>query len=70
MKKTNWRPENTLSSTDGVQQKAAAEQAVACTQFQPDAEEEWAAEEQVSCWNCYNRRWLSADQYVCTLEQK
>lgn len=28
-----------------------------CLQFQQDVEEEWVAEEMISCYNCRYRRW-------------
>lgn len=50
--------------------KQEARQAVGCPVFSPDAEEEWADEEPVSCLNCGLRRWLSADSYACMAGRK
>jgi len=43
----------------------AEERAGACPFFRPDVEEEWAAEEPISCLNCYFRRWESTDSFQC-----
>ncbi|MBY9081483.1 hypothetical protein KIH86_12290 [Paenibacillus sp. HN-1] len=33
--------------------------AALCSSFHPDLEEEWADDEEVSCLNCFFRRWTS-----------
>lgn len=43
---------------------SAADAAIACISFRPDAEEEIVADEPVSCYNCRYRRW-SADSFTC-----
>lgn len=42
----------------------AAQTAQACPSFMPDDEDEWAADEQVSCYNCAYRRW-TVTTFVC-----
>lgn len=43
---------------------AAAEAAVQCGQFNADDEDEWVADEELSCFNCRYRRW-TADSFCC-----
>jgi hypothetical protein len=38
----------------------AAERAKGCRAFRSDVEEEWVADEAVSCYNCRYRRWQAA----------
>ena len=46
--------ENHLNLDDWNQGHATA---LACSQFKQDVEEEWVAEELISCYNCRYRRW-------------
>jgi hypothetical protein len=61
-----WRTENGrwhfLRGKDAPRTAAAA--AEACGGFVPDDEEEWEAEEAVSCYNCRLRRW-TPDSFDC-----
>ncbi|MCL1038802.1 hypothetical protein L2750_16860 [Shewanella submarina] len=42
-----------------AQESGAARQAAAvCTFFEPDDEDEWVDDIQISCFNCQYRRWL------------
>ena len=43
---------------------AAAACAARCEQFKADCEEEWAADEECSCYNCRYRRW-TRESFVC-----
>lgn len=40
--------------------KKAQSMALSCPQFKPDVEEEWLAEETVSCYNCRYRRFVGS----------
>jgi hypothetical protein len=44
---------------------AAAQAAQMCTCFQADDEDEWTADEPVSCYNCSYRRW-TAKSFICS----
>jgi hypothetical protein len=44
--------------------RLAADAAKRCGAFCPDDEEEWEADEDVSCYNCRFRRW-TADSFDC-----
>lgn len=43
---------------------AAAKQANLCPAFQADDEDEWVADQLVSCYNCVFRRW-TRDSFIC-----
>lgn len=43
---------------------AAAGHAAGCQTFSPDVEEEWVADDVVSCYNCRFRRWTAAS-FTC-----
>lgn len=43
---------------------AVAQIASDCLQFRPDDEDEWVADEPVSCYNCLYRRW-TVKSFVC-----
>ncbi|PKM73032.1 MAG: hypothetical protein CVU92_07045 [Firmicutes bacterium HGW-Firmicutes-17] len=34
--------------------------ALSCSEFKPDVEEEWLAEETISCYNCRYRRFVGS----------
>jgi len=61
-----WKIENGcrlfLHGKDAPGPAAAA--AADCSEFVPDDEEEWAASEPVSCYNCRRRRW-TAESFTC-----
>lgn len=40
--------------------KKAQSIALCCPEFKPDVEEEWLAEETVSCYNCRYRRFVGS----------
>ncbi|WP_035355348.1 hypothetical protein [Acetobacterium malicum] len=40
--------------------------ALSCPEFKPDVEEEWLAEETVSCYNCRYRRFVGAG--ICCMK--
>ena len=42
----------------------AVEQAGSCQHFRPDVEEEWATDDERSCYNCRLRRWTQAS-FLC-----
>ena len=42
----------------------AVEQAGTCRHFCPDVEEEWATDDERSCYNCRLRRWTVAS-FLC-----
>lgn len=42
----------------------AALAAASCATFRPDVEEEFVADEPLSCYNCRYRRW-SAESFTC-----
>ncbi|WKY48725.1 hypothetical protein Q5O24_05255 [Eubacteriaceae bacterium ES3] len=46
-----------------------ASTALVCKQFKEDVEEEWVAEELVSCYNCRYRRFVK-DGIVCTQKER
>ncbi|MGI6422381.1 MAG: hypothetical protein ACOX0N_09330 [Syntrophomonadaceae bacterium] len=43
---------------------AAAQQANLCPAFKADDEDEWVADQAISCYNCAYRRWTQ-DSFVC-----
>lgn len=43
---------------------AAAKEALQCGGFRPDEEDEWIADEPLSCYNCRYRRW-TAQSFTC-----
>lgn len=43
---------------------AAAQEAHFCPAFQADDEDEWVADQTVSCYNCALRRW-TRDSFIC-----
>lgn len=43
---------------------AAALEAERCSDFRPDEEDEWIADEVLSCYNCRYRRW-TAQSFAC-----
>ncbi|MGI6487827.1 MAG: hypothetical protein GX964_09500 [Syntrophomonadaceae bacterium] len=44
--------------------EGAAHIAAECSDFQPDDEDEMIADEPVSCYNCFYRRW-TASSFTC-----
>jgi|GEM_PF-488287 len=46
----------------------AAQAARACSVFLADEEDEWAADEERSCYNCRYRRWTQ-ESFVCMASQ-
>lgn len=42
----------------------AANIACSCPEFAPDDEDEWAADQERSCYNCRARRW-TPDSFIC-----
>jgi hypothetical protein len=42
----------------------AVRAASCCAAFRPDVEEEWIADDVVSCYNCRYRRWTAAS-FTC-----
>jgi hypothetical protein len=46
----------------------AAKAAASCANFQPDVEEEFVADEPMSCYNCRYRRWTSGS-FTCVKKQ-
>jgi hypothetical protein len=56
-----WKMDNGRKSFrhGGHAPRSAALAAESCGGFAPDDEEEWEAEEAVSCYNCRYRRWTA-----------
>lgn len=61
-----WKEQNGTTAFLGGKEddEAAAACAERCGQFQADCEEEQAADEERSCYNCRYRRWTK-ESFVC-----